>query len=208
MKLHTLILGTLSFCLLWFLGWEAWGIFDARRNAPDVFATYETGDGVGWADLTARQQDLVLLVEDPKFWTHHGVDVETPGAGRQTITQFLASRLFVEKFMPGFLDVEASLAALMVIDPLVSKETQLNAYLELADFGEVEGFDEASRVFFRQPVSDLNEQNFIRLIAVLLDPERYQPGLEANTLRMARIIRLARGACAPVDNRDVEYRDC
>lgn len=211
MKLRTLILGSLLFCLLWFLGWEAWAVFDARQKTPRIFAPYKNVSTLGltWNDLSAEQQDILLKVEDPGFFDHRGVDFKTPGAGITTITQALAKRLYFEKFTPGFAKIEQSLIAFLVIDPAIPKETQLNTFLAIAYFGEgVTGFDAGARKFFGKPVSRLDRPEFIRLVAALIGPNVYTPGSPKNEARTVRIAMFLRGECAPKDNRDVFYEGC
>ncbi len=38
-------------------------------------------------DLSPRQLEILLAVEDPNFYSHRGVDFETPGSGWTTITR-------------------------------------------------------------------------------------------------------------------------
>lgn len=211
MKLRTLIAGSFLFCLLWFLGWEALAVYDARQKTPSIFAPYSDPEKLGltWNDLSSEQQDILLKVEDPAFFTHRGIDLETPGAGLTTITQALAKRLYFEKFTPGFAKIEQSLIALLVIDPSQSKETQLNTFLTIAYFGPDRiGFDAAARAFFRKSVPSLDRPEFIRLVATLIGPDLYTPGTPENEARAVRIARYLRGECAPDGNRDVYYAAC
>jgi len=181
LKLKTLIFGPILFCLLWFLGWEAYAIWDARQKTSAVFEALAR-DGrvqVAWDDLSAEQQDILLKVEDPKFMTHKGVDLQTPGAGPSTITEALAKALYFETITPGFFEIEHRLIAFFVIDPKVSKQTQLDAFLNLAAFGRhngraITGFDEAARVFFAKPLRNLTRFEFVQLVAMLAGPDRYK----------------------------------
>ncbi len=215
MKLKTLIFGPLMFCLLWFLGWEAYGIWDARQKTEAIFAEFRNENGLRllWRDLTPEQQDILIKVEDPKFMTHKGVDLETPGAGLTGITQAIADHLYFGEVTPGFTKLELSLIAFFVIDPQVSKEDQLNTFLNIADFGEVNGlaligFDEASRVFFAKPPRTLTRSEFIQLVGSLLDPVQFRPGGAANAQRSAKIEAYLKGECQPQSRRDVFYEAC
>ena len=211
MKLRTLILGSLMFCILWFLGWEAWAVYAAREKTPEIFAPYRDPSKLSltWNDLSAEQQNILLSVEDPAYFTHRGIDMRTPGAGTTTITQAIAKRLYFKKFTPGFARIEQSLIAMMVIDPAVDKATQLNTFLSVAYFGEgLIGFDAAARKFFGKSVPALDRPEYIRLVATLIGPDRTTPGTADNEARAVRIARLIRGECKPQNNRDVTYEAC
>ena len=215
MKLKTLILGPFMFCMLWFLGWESYAVYDAREKTEAIFASFRNAENlpVRWDDLDARRQSILLQVEDPKFWTHKGVDLKTPGAGITTITQSLAKWLYFEKFTPGFSKIEQSLIALFVIDPRVPKPVQLDTYLNIAYFGEINGktivgFDAAARTFFRKRVPELTERQFLQLVAALVGPNTYTPGTQTNLNRMARIQRYIAGKCRPKSSRDTHYENC
>lgn len=203
------------FCVLWFLGWEAYAVWDARQNTSEIFSEFgdKTALSIQWSDLTARKQEILLKIEDPKFFTHKGLDFETHGVGTSTITQVLARALYFEKFTPGFTEIEQSLIAFFVIDPLISKEMQLTAYLNIADFGEhggqkLQGFDPAARVFMGKPVDELTNLQFIQLMAVLLEPSTMAPGAPESLKRAAKIEAYVTGKCSPRSRRDVTYDHC
>src|SRR4026208_228052 len=40
-------------------------------------------------DMSPERKAMLLAIEDPTFERHHGVDLETPGAGMTTLTQAL-----------------------------------------------------------------------------------------------------------------------
>lgn len=209
MKLRTLILGSLMFCLLWFLGWEAWAVYSARKKTAEIFALYNGDLALRWADLSQEQQEILIRVEDPAFFAHRGIDMRTPGAGITTITQAIAKRLYFEKYTPGFAKIEQSLIALMVIDPAISKEKQLDTFLNVAYFGQgVVGFDAAARRHFGKPAKALDRPEFIRLVGALIGPNTYRPGSPQSEARAVRIAAMLRGDCAPNGNRDVYYETC
>lgn len=215
MKLKTLIFGPLMFCILWFLGWESYAIYTARGKTEEIFAPYQNEHSlaVAWADLTREHRNILLTVEDPRFFEHHGVDLRTPGAGITSITQAIAKRLYFEKFTPGFAKIEQTLIALFVIDPVVPKTVQMNTFLNIAYFGsrqgeEITGFDAAARWYFSKPADGLSSFEFTQLVAALVGPNAYAPGTDANLKRTSKIQALLAGKCAPVSNRDVLYERC
>lgn len=82
-------------------------------------------------DMSPDFQGILLAVEDPGFFSHHGVDVTTPGSGWTTITQGLVKILFYDGFTPGafrYRKIEQSVIAL-VFDRRVDKPTQLRLFV-------------------------------------------------------------------------------
>ena len=79
-------------------------------------------------DLSAEQLRILLAVEDPKFFSHPGVDLSTPGAGMTTITQGLVKFLYFDQFRPGLAKIRQSLLALG-FDARTQKSTQLTIFL-------------------------------------------------------------------------------
>lgn len=207
MRLWTLISGSLMFCVLWFLGWETWAVVKARGNVETVFAQFDTASPQ-WAELDPKWQATLLAVVDPKFLTHRGVDLFTPGAGRETITEVLSRRLFFERFTPGFAEIEQSLVALLAVDPRVTKARQATAFIALADFDGATGFADAARRFYAKPFSDLTYWEFTTLVAAIADPATMRPGLAANRQRADRILALIRGECAPLGRDDIWLEAC
>ena len=210
MSLRTLLFGTFSFLVLWFLGWMAWSIYAARTAVPETFAPF-AGTGA-WSSLTASQQAMVLAVEDPAFFDHQGLDGSTPGVGA-TIPQRLAEWLFEGSASPGITNAEHALIAFFVITPLVDKSTQLNAYGATAPLGRrddapVHGFERAARVYFRSSLGQISDNQFARLIAMVEDPEMYPMNSDANWERVRRIEAMLDGDCAPLGPQDTSLEGC
>ena len=49
-------------------------------------------------NLSAEQIHILLKVQDPGFYSHHGIDLTTPGAGLTTITQALVKKALFQAF--------------------------------------------------------------------------------------------------------------
>ena len=97
------LVGFLLICIASF-GWlagKAWR--DARVAGPELSARADAliADGKGWQMLGPVRRKWLLIVEDPTFETHEGIDLTTPGAGITTITQSLSKRLAFDDFQPG-----------------------------------------------------------------------------------------------------------
>ena len=210
MSLRTLLFGTFSFVLLWFVGWMAWSVFAARSALPQIFEPHRTSGA--WAALTPQQQGMLLSVEDPGFFDHTGLDWSTPGTGK-TIPQRLATWMFEGKASPGISPLEHALIAVLVITPLTDKTTQLNAYVSTAPLGtrndaKITGFAEAAKVYFRTPVEALSTNQFARILALVEDPDEFEMNSEANWQRVEWIEALMAGTCRPLDGADSRLGGC
>lgn len=123
-------------------------------------------------DLSPEQKAILIKVEDPNFYGHHGVDFATPGAGWTTITQGLAKKLYFKDFEQGLMKIKQTLCAWLALDPLVDKDTQLTLYINLMYFSNgVYGLKDASEYYYGKQVADLTEDEYISLIACLISPE-------------------------------------
>jgi membrane carboxypeptidase/penicillin-binding protein len=150
-------------------------------------------------------------VEDPAFYRHLGVDLESPGAGMTTITQGLVKLLyFPEGFKPGIGKIRQTLIAQYALDNLVSKDKQLDLLLNVAYLGNrdgrpVHGFADAARTYFGKDFRVCSDTEFQSIVAMLLAPDRLTPGTPAHAERMRRIDAYLSGAYHPESVLDVEY---
>jgi len=197
-------------------GYETWRVARAQRIVIEVFQPFaQDTPTLHWSDLSAWQQQALLAVEDPAFFDHKGVDFTTPGAGRTTITQAVVKKLFFEHFQAGFAKIEQSLIARYVVYPTISREVQLNAFLNVVYLGRgadgpVFGFANGARVFFGKQPKALTSDEFLRLVGALVAPRDLPPvaGLPASDQRLARIKRLLAGQCRPAGHNDVWLTGC
>jgi membrane carboxypeptidase/penicillin-binding protein len=157
---------------------------------------------------------ILLVVEDPCFFSHCGVDLRTPGAGITTITQGLAKRIYFHPFRPGFAKIKQTLAA-VALNRRVSKWDQLDLFLNCAYFGswdgrEILGFGEAARVYFAKDFHDLTRGEYVSLVAMIIAPNTFHPirNPEKTAERVRRIERLLAGECVPSGLMDVYYEHC
>lgn len=201
--------------LLLFVGWEGFAVARARWRTPVIMAAnahpVTTADQIG-----QRRVTMLLKVEDPGFYHHHGVDFSTPGQGATTMTQALVKRLyFPGGFHPGFGKIEQSLIARFVFDRAASKRQQFDMFLNLASFGrqqgrDVIGFADAARTFYGKELTALDDRQFLGLVAMLMAPNALDPVRHArdNDERVRRIVALIEGRCRPRGVNDVRYPDC
>ncbi|KWT66302.1 Multimodular transpeptidase-transglycosylase [Hyphomicrobium sulfonivorans] len=193
------------------------GYIDARSDADQLRARADAliAQGRGADQLSARQREILLAVEDPNFAEHSGVDFSTPGAGLTTITQSASKRLGFDKFRPGFGKIRQTGYALGLESKLTKKQI-LALWLDTLEMGKgpdgwMVGFHNASTVVYGRPAADLSEAEFIRLVAVLIAPAAYDLfNAQDDKLseRSARIERLVAGACSPAGFSDVWLDGC
>jgi membrane peptidoglycan carboxypeptidase len=164
--------------------------------------------------LSPEQLTILLTVEDPAFFRHHGLDFHTPGAGMTTIAQGLVKFLYFESFYPGIAKCQQSLLA-VGFDARIDKKTQLAILLNSGYMGqyrgrEVHGFDEAAHAYFGRSFAQLTRGQYIALVAMCVGPNEFSVAShpQRNADRVARIERLLRGECRPTGWLDVYYKAC
>jgi len=196
-------------------GYEAVQLLRARAHTPAALAGVAARP-LRLADVPKARIDMLLAVEDPGYYQHHGIDLSTPGAGWTTITQALVKHLyFPGGFKPGFAKIEQSLIARYVLDPAISKDEQLEIFIDYAPFGtvdrrEVTGFADAARTFYAKPFAALSDREYLSLVAMLIAPNELDPRFnpKQNADRVARIEALLAGRCKPAGVFDVRYAAC
>jgi membrane carboxypeptidase/penicillin-binding protein len=166
-------------------------------------------------ELSQRQIDILLAVEDPNFYTHRGIDLRTPGAGMTTITQGLVKIHYFKPFKPGIRKIKQTLIARFALDPLVSKGDQLKLFINEIYMGEhkgrgVRGFEDAAQAYYDTPFSEISEDEYIGLVAMIIAPNTYHPAKhpEMHAERVRRIKRLISGAASPNGWLDVYLEGC
>jgi membrane peptidoglycan carboxypeptidase len=164
--------------------------------------------------LSPEQLRILLTVEDPRFFDHHGIDLRTPGAGMTTITQGLVKFLYFDRFEPGLAKIRQSLLAIG-FDARIDKRTQLALFLNAGYLGThdgrpVHGFEDAARRYFRSRFAHLSRDQYLSLVAMCVGPDAFSVARrpDANRGRVARIKRLLSGQCRPQGWRDVYYPAC
>lgn len=159
--------------------------------------------------LTLERQEILLKVEDPAFYSHHGVDFVTPGAGWTTITQNLAKHFYFDDFHQGFMKIKQTLCAWLALDAMVDKQTQLTIYINTAYFGNgAFGLNDAAATYFNKEVDELTVDEYLSLIASLISPNELNIAdhTEENALRVRRIHKLLSGEYTPEGLFDITYQ--
>lgn len=196
--------------MLAILGYYIVAVLNARADTPTIVESYYQSGRIKITvnELSKRQVDILLKVEDPAFFQHHGVDLKTPGAGWTTITQGLAKQFYFANFQPGIMKIKQTLCARFALDPLVPKETQLNLYINLMYFGNgIYGLKDAAQYYFGKNVPELTEDEYISLIACLISPAELNVKSHAreNAERVRRIKKVLSGEYTPTGVFDITY---
>ncbi len=210
--LATFALGALAFVLCYYLII----IIKGYAQTPELIEAHlaNADMALNAKQLSEEQLRALLAVEDPNFFSHHGVDLSTPGAGLTTITQSLAKRLYFEQFQPGLAKIKQSLLA-FVLDQRMEKWAQLDLFINtvyLGNVGEqaIEGFATGARAYCNKEFDALTREEYLALVAMIIAPNDLSIAShpEQNAKRVQRIERLLRGECKPSGVRDVYYENC
>ena len=199
---------------------------DATKDAAQlkVRADQLIADGKGPDDLGPDDLRLdglgqnkaaqLLLVQDPGYYDHSGIDLTSKGAGITTLTQSLAKRVGFSEFKPGIAKFRQTAYA-MGLEAELSKEQIFALFLDSVEMGKgpdgwMTGFFNASRKTYGKEVNELSDREFLSLVAVMIAPAKYnlrKPGA-ALTERVTRIEKLIAKACEPLDLKDVWLEGC
>lgn len=197
------------------LVWSTITVLEARGATPELLAEARRRLPLTLkpTDLSRWQLDALLSVEDPSFYQHHGVDLHTPGQGLTTITQALVKWIYFEHFTPGPANkLRQTVIARWALDPALSKESQLELFINMVYLGTVEGepihgLGRAALAYYRKPVGELDQPEYLSLVAMINSPVgfhlRDRPA--ANAERVRRMQKLLSGEYKPKALRDMYY---
>ncbi|MFP3943673.1 MAG: transglycosylase domain-containing protein [Alphaproteobacteria bacterium] len=198
-----------------FLAWAVITVMAARQQTPELVRTAQQAASMKLTldDLTPNQLRTLLKVQDPTFFEHNGIAF---GDGTMTtITQSLVKQLYFHDFEPGFARIRQTLIARFALDPLVDKDTQLELFLNTTYLGSVEGrdirgFAGAAQAYFAKFFSELSDEEFLALAAMLPAPNRFHPVRNGNlhARQMDRIRNLVAGRCEKQGLRDAYFAAC
>lgn len=212
-KIFNIITAAFLLIILSAMCYSAFIIIKARIGTPGIAAEKLNSPEMKLSlnDLSKWQINSLLMVEDPGFYNHKGVDFSTPGAGITTITQGLVKLLYFRQFKPGFAKFKQSLIAKFALNSLISKDDQLVLFINLVYMGKVNGtgiygFYNASEAYFHKPFKKLSRDEFLSLVAAIIAPDLFNPDNRSlNAERVGRIKQLLSGKYKPVSLMDVYY---
>lgn len=160
------------------------------------------------SELTPRQREILIAVQDPNFMNHKGVEFSTPGSGWTTITQSIVKKLYFDDFRQGIAKIRQTLIARFALHGRMTKEEQLTAFINLMWFEKnVTGLSSAAEHYYQKSVRDLSEDEFISIVAMIIDPKRFNINShpENNKARTDAIKRMLSGEYVPKGLFDITY---
>jgi membrane peptidoglycan carboxypeptidase len=186
---------------------------DALAEKTNIYATKSDGspvllasvfeqnrEEVGWDQISQYVKDAVIATEDPRFYTHGGVDVastlraaagnalETSASGASTISMQYVRNILVQKAESIADEAERDAAyeeatrtsidrklkemkLAIGLEKEYSKDDILLGYLNIAPFGgRVYGIQSAAQYYFGVNASDLTVAQAASLIATVNEP--------------------------------------
>jgi monofunctional glycosyltransferase len=168
-------------------------------------------------EISPALQRMVIIGEDSRFWTHHGIDPieirdalgldESHGVvrtawtlwrrrhhvrGASTITQQLAKNLYLSPSRSVLRKVKEAVTALQ-LELVLPKRRLLELYLNVAEWGPgVWGVEAASRTYFGVPASRLTDDQAAALAATLPYPRTSNPRYHPDRMLARKQVILAR----------------
>ena len=168
-------------------------------------------------EISPLLQRMVIIGEDSRFWTHHGIDpVEMADAmgiehsrgaratvkafwrhrdrmrGASTITQQLAKNLYLSPSRNLARKLKEVVMALR-LELALPKSRILELYLSVAEWGPgIWGIQAASHTYFGVPASQLDERAAAALAATLPHPTSSNPAHRPDVMLVRRDLILAR----------------
>src|SRR5881409_3398497 len=231
-------LGTGGLVLVWLFGvWPppVWWRDHAPRCTAMMRHRVPACPALQWSKLGVVAPVLprmVIIGEDSRFRTHHGVDfIEIGDAvgvgsgrgawttlrdawrhrdrlrGASTITQQLAKNLYLSSSRNPLRKVKEAVTALR-LESALSKDRILELYLNVVEWGPgVWGADAASRAYFGVPASRVDESQAAALAATLPHPRTSNPMFRPDRMTARRDLILARYRGVEVDIPPAEETD-
>src|SRR3989475_3885644 len=157
-------------------------------------------DGCATKYLSPTLDRMVIIAEDSRFKTHHGIDfVELRDAwaagghrGASTITQQLAKNLYLSPSRSLFRKLKEAVTALR-LELALSKTRIMELYLSTSEWGPgIWGAQAASAAYFGVPPSRLSDAQAAALAATLPQPHTSNPAFRPARMVARRDLILAR----------------
>lgn len=142
---------------------------------------------IGFDDMPEHLKEAFVAIEDERFWTHNGIDIQRIfGAaltnirtgsrqGASTINQQLAKLVFLSLEQTWTRKIKDAYYGIL-INRQLTKEQILEAYLNTINLGSgAYGVQAASQVYFSKDVSELTTAEAALLAGIARNPSRYSP---------------------------------
>lgn len=183
------------------------------------------------ARLSPQQSALLLKIEDPTFFSHHGLSIAN-GQGATTITSALARDVFL--FRSDLDGVRGALQSLyrgvfacckrvdlgrdimaLALNANLGKHQQLALFVDQVYMGrhqgrQLHGLAHASTALFGKALAQLTEAEFGALVGMIRAPNQLHPVANrvAHQERQARVRAIGSGRCTPQGWFDTTYAAC
>lgn len=150
--------------------------------------------------MSAYMPWAVVTSEDPRFFEHHGFDIEQIRnsleknieqgkklRGASTISQQTAKNLFLwpeRSWLRKGIEVYCT----VMLELMWNKKRILEVYLNIIEMGEgVYGAEAAAQVYFHKPAADLKKGEAALIAAVLPNPRRWHPDAPTAYIRKKQL---------------------
>jgi membrane peptidoglycan carboxypeptidase len=180
---------------------------DAGKPVKVATFYHENRISVDYTDISSNFVNAVVATEDPRFWSHAGVDILSliraslasaaslgNGPGGSTITmQFVKNNLIEAAVLAG--DQEAAdkarypsfdrklkeIRLAISLEQRYSKQEIFAGYSNLSFFGgQINGIEAASNYYFGTSANELSIAQSAMLAAMLKSPNDYRPDIAEN----------------------------
>lgn len=162
-------------------------IYDMNGNLIEKILAEELRTIVSIKEMPEHLLDAFIAIEDERFESHPGVDIEgIAGAlldnfrsggmrGASTITQQLVKNVYLTNEVKLTRKITEAYLALKM-ETILSKDQILEAYLNRNYFGQnAYGVQEASRTYFSKDVKDLTIAESAMLAGIVKSTTQFQP---------------------------------
>lgn len=162
-------------------------IYDPDGNLIEKILAEELRTIVSIKEMPKHLLDAFIAIEDERFETHPGVDIEgIAGAlldnfrsggmrGASTITQQLVKNVYLTNEVKLTRKITEAYLALKM-ETILSKDQILEAYLNRNYFGQnAYGVQEASRTYFSKDVQELSLAESAMLAGIVKSTTQFQP---------------------------------
>jgi monofunctional biosynthetic peptidoglycan transglycosylase len=204
------VLGTAALFFVWLFGvWPPplwWRDHEPRCTA--MMRLRSDCRTLARVERSERLERMVIIAEDSRFKTHHGIDfIELRDAmaagshrGASTITQQLVKNLYLSPSRSLFRKLKEAVTAVR-LEMALSKDRIMELYLRTSEWGPgVWGATAASEAYFGVPLSRLSNPQAAALAATLPQPRTSNPAYRPARMLARRDLILARyyGGKTPV----------
>ncbi|MCP3991132.1 MAG: penicillin-binding protein 1A [Actinomycetia bacterium] len=178
-------------------------VLDAKGHEIAVFRGFDRTVDVSRAEIPDLVNNAIIAIEDQRFWSHPGVDLEgisraartnlelgEVAQGGSTITQQYIKNVYLSREQTLERKVEEALLA-VELEKRMTKEEILFGYLTTSYFGEgAYGIGAAAEVYFSKGVSELDISEAATLAGLVQAPTRLSPrhDLEAAEQRRRTVL--------------------